>query len=97
VYASLGSANVNTRSMEVDSELNICVEDPAVVKPLRKQLWGMHTGGKGAGDDIQEAFYKWSYDADVNATRRADPETSKVPISSLTEFRRDSANRTYKD
>jgi hypothetical protein len=33
--------------MEVDSELNIWVEDPAVVKPLRKQLWGMHTGGEG--------------------------------------------------
>lgn len=96
-YASLGSANVNTRSMEVDSELNVCVEDPAVVKPLRKHLWGMHTGGKGAGDDIGEAFRIWKNSAVYNAKNRKNNKNTDSPTCSLTEFRRESSRRTYKD
>jgi hypothetical protein len=77
--------------------LNICVEDPAVVKPLRKHLWGMHTGGKGAGDDIGEAFFIWEHAAASNAASRADRENAEPPVDSLTEFLRESASRTYKD
>ncbi|WGS49124.1 phosphatidylserine/phosphatidylglycerophosphate/cardiolipin synthase family protein [Paraburkholderia sp. D15] len=42
-FTTHGSANINTRSMEVDSELNICHENGAVTKALRKRLWGIHT------------------------------------------------------
>ena len=48
VFMTLGSANINTRSMEVDSELNICHERPEITQPLRRRLWGLHTAGQGA-------------------------------------------------
>ena len=38
VFMTLGSANINTRSMEADSELNICHEHGAVTAPLRRRL-----------------------------------------------------------
>jgi phosphatidylserine/phosphatidylglycerophosphate/cardiolipin synthase-like enzyme len=44
VFTTLGSANINTRSMEADSELNICHENGDVTKRLRRQLWSLHTG-----------------------------------------------------
>ena len=97
VFTTLGSANINTRSMEVDSELNICVEDPAVAKPLRKQLWGIHTDEEGAGDDIRAAFNSWTRIAGYNAANRSNSENLESPMSSLTEFRRESPSRTYKD
>ncbi|PNB66075.1 phospholipase, partial [Pseudomonas sp. GW456-E7] len=97
VFTTLGSANINTRSMEVDSELNICVEDPAVAKPLRKQLWGIHTDEQGAGDDIRVAFNTWTRIAGYNAANRSNSENLESPMSSLTEFRRESPSRTYKD
>lgn len=97
VFTTLGSANINTRSMEVDSELNICVEDPAVAKPLRKQLWGIHTDEEGTGDDIRVAFNAWTRKSVLNATRRVKGKYARVPIGSLTEFRRESPSRTYKD
>lgn len=43
VFLTHGSANINTRSMEVDSELNICHEHGGVTSALRKRLWGIHT------------------------------------------------------
>uniref|UniRef100_UPI0005177396 phospholipase D-like domain-containing protein n=1 Tax=Pseudomonas syringae TaxID=317 RepID=UPI0005177396 len=38
VYTTHGSANINTRSMMVDSELNICHEHPEFSQPLRRRL-----------------------------------------------------------
>ncbi|MGH8777563.1 phospholipase D-like domain-containing protein [Paraburkholderia sp.] len=43
VFTTHGSANVNSRSMEVDSELNICHEHGDVTEALRKRLWTIHT------------------------------------------------------
>jgi phosphatidylserine/phosphatidylglycerophosphate/cardiolipin synthase-like enzyme len=97
VFTTLGSTNINTRSMEVDSELNICVEDPAVARPLRKQLWEIHAGKEGAGDDVGEAFETWNNIALYNAASRDDSECVKSPKRSITEFRRESPSRTYKD
>ncbi|MEE1994210.1 phospholipase D-like domain-containing protein [Pseudomonas syringae pv. syringae] len=97
VFTTLGSSNINTRSMEVDSELNICVEDPAVTKPLRKHLWGIHSNGKGSGDDIGEAFDIWTETAVYNSALRQKTKDKASPTASLTEFRRESASRTNKD
>ncbi|SPV03384.1 phospholipase D/transphosphatidylase [Burkholderia cenocepacia] len=47
VFTTLGSANINTRSMEADSELNICHENGDVTKRLRQQLWSLHTNKEG--------------------------------------------------
>ena len=51
VFTTLGSANINTRSMESDSELNIFHERGDVTRPLREKLWDMHTNGLGVGKD----------------------------------------------
>jgi phosphatidylserine/phosphatidylglycerophosphate/cardiolipin synthase-like enzyme len=44
VFASIGSANVNGRSFEVDSEANLGWYDADSVKALRQRLWGEHLG-----------------------------------------------------
>ena len=42
-FTTLGSANINTRSMEVDSELNLLTNHSDIARALRRKLWGMHT------------------------------------------------------
>ena len=42
-FFTLGSANINKRSFEVDTELNIAADNPAIAKHFRETLWGMHT------------------------------------------------------
>ncbi|EPM43204.1 phospholipase D/transphosphatidylase, partial [Pseudomonas syringae pv. actinidiae ICMP 19098] len=58
-YTTHGSANINTRSMMVDSELNICHEHPEFSQPLRRRLWDLHTKGFGVQDEPKEAFVAW--------------------------------------
>lgn len=59
VYTIQGSANINTRSMQVDTELNIAHEWRSVTQKLRRRLWGLHTKGKGGQDDTKLAFGTW--------------------------------------
>lgn len=59
VFTTLGSANINTRSMQVDSEINIAHEWMTVTQTLRRRLWDLHTGGMGAQDEPETAFLKW--------------------------------------
>jgi phosphatidylserine/phosphatidylglycerophosphate/cardiolipin synthase-like enzyme len=103
VFTTLGSSNINTRSMEVDSELNICLEDPAVTRPLRKHLWNLHTNGMGAQDKAAEAFKVWGKIIARNKSRRdrnskrTDSQSKEAPNASLVEFFRDSPSRTHLD
>jgi len=41
-WASIGSANLNTRGLVTDSELNVLVHDPALAKGIRVALWSEH-------------------------------------------------------
>lgn len=43
VFTVISSANLNTRSMQVDTELGIFTENGAVARKLRKDLWRLHT------------------------------------------------------
>ena len=43
VFTVISSANLNTRSMQVDTELGIFTENGAVARKLRKDLWKLHT------------------------------------------------------
>ncbi|KMK50407.1 hypothetical protein RO21_12005, partial [[Actinobacillus] muris] len=43
VFLFIGSANLNTRSMQVDTELGIISECKQVSQTLRQRLWQIHT------------------------------------------------------
>ena len=64
VFMTLGSANLNQRSMAVDSEINIATIDRRVASDLRKRVWRMHSGGLvdgggGTKGEIVSAFGNW--------------------------------------
>ncbi|WP_175847704.1 phospholipase D-like domain-containing protein [Burkholderia arboris] len=95
VFTTLGSANINTRSMEADSELNICHENGDVTKRLRQQLWSLHTNKEGMQDAPAEAFTTWTDIVKKNADRQ--DGGVKSPYASIVRFMRMSNERTYKD
>jgi len=95
VFTTIGSANINTRSMMADSELNICHEHMGVTQPLRRRLWGIHTNGLGAQDDPVEAFEQWEFIVRLNVKRQV--TATQRPIASLVGFMRTSKDRSYSD
>ena len=96
VFMTLGSANINLRSMAVDSELNICHENMAVTQPLRRRLWGLHTKGiqDGASVSPAKAFDAWSNLIARNARYQ---KGGLAPIASLVGFSYMSAKRSTDD
>ncbi|MFC0401903.1 phospholipase D-like domain-containing protein [Paraburkholderia rhizosphaerae] len=102
VFVTHGSANVNLRSMEVDSELNIFHESMRVTQPLREKLWGIHTNGKGIGKigengrlDAYNAFIKWRNIVMINDEIKS--SGIEKPHASLVGFYRADPRRTYLD
>ncbi|ABO57417.1 phospholipase [Burkholderia vietnamiensis] len=96
VFLTHGSANINRRSMEVDSELNICHEHMGVTQPLRRRLWAMHTGGveEGASDSAGNAATAWEHIIKLNASNQ---KRGQPPIASLVGFKWTSTKRTRLD
>lgn len=43
-FFTLGSANLNLRSMAVDAEINVGTDDRTKSEDLRKRVWKLHTG-----------------------------------------------------
>ena len=80
VFTTHGSANINTRSMQVDSELNIAHEWASVTQALRRRLWDLHTDGKGAQDDPGEAFKEWQRIIDKNKGFQSKEMTPDAPL-----------------
>jgi phosphatidylserine/phosphatidylglycerophosphate/cardiolipin synthase-like enzyme len=75
VYTTLGSANLNARSMVGDSELNICTEEYAFTKAARKRVWGNLAGadldGKACSlEDMKATFEGWKERMRVNKLAR---------------------------
>lgn len=84
VFTTHGSANINTRSMQVDSEMNIAHEWASVTTAMRQRLWKLHTNGQGDQDDPGEAFDAWE---DVLSRNNKRQNTGKdKPIASLIAF-----------
>ncbi|MBT2342095.1 MULTISPECIES: phospholipase D-like domain-containing protein [Pseudomonas] len=83
VFTTHGSANINTRSMQVDSELNIAHEWMSVTQALRRRLWNLHTAGMGVQDDAGEAFEAWQEIINENKDCQ---QTEMTPYAPLVEF-----------
>ncbi|MGY2686722.1 phospholipase [Pseudomonas tolaasii] len=83
VFTTHGSANINTRSMQVDSELNIAHEWMSVTQALRRRLWGLHTDTRGAQDDPEEAFDIWR---DIMNRNKKRQKSKTTPYAPLVEF-----------
>ncbi|WP_426114513.1 phospholipase D-like domain-containing protein [Pseudomonas sp. DSP3-2-2] len=83
VFTTHGSANINTRSMQVDSEMNIAHEWASVTEALRRRLWKLHTKGRGAQDDPAEAFIAWK---EIIETNKDFQIKKMAPHASLVEF-----------
>ncbi|WP_081961211.1 phosphatidylserine/phosphatidylglycerophosphate/cardiolipin synthase family protein [Aquabacterium sp. NJ1] len=88
-FMTLGSANINTRSMETDSELNIIHDRPEVSKPARQTLWDLHTknfGGQRIADlPLKDAYDAWETIVQENINRR---KNARAPVAPLDAFLR---------
>jgi len=63
-FFTLGSANLNQRSMVVDSEINLATNDPHHATTLRKRVWSQlatdeNNGGNGTPKEIEKTFGDW--------------------------------------
>ena len=87
-FMTLGSANINTRSMQTDSEMNIAHHRPEITGPLRSQQWAKYTAGQvSGGTPLYKAFGQWEKLMKDNATNK---KLSRHPVAQLAEFLRTS-------
>lgn len=95
-FMTLGSANINTRSMETDSEMNIIHDRPEVSKPARQRLWDLHTKNKATGGQriadlpLKEAHDAWTEILNENRRRR---QKRMRPVAPLDPFLRTDPSR----
>ena len=67
VYFTLGSANINKRSMESDSELNVGGAIPSTTRKFKNDLWQMHTNKAPENlDKIKKDYNFWTDVAEDN-------------------------------
>ncbi|MDY0929067.1 phospholipase [Enterobacter sp. CFBP8995] len=83
VFTTHGSANINTRSMQVDSEMNIAHCNAPVTKKMRKRLWNLHTNNLGGQDDPEIAFDYWN---DLIKKNQALKDSGSSPKASVVPF-----------
>ncbi|WP_018606313.1 phospholipase D-like domain-containing protein [Uliginosibacterium gangwonense] len=63
-FVTLGSANLNLRSMSADSEINMATDSTSHCQKFRERVWKQMTGEKYGGKDgtpeeIADTFLKW--------------------------------------
>ena len=90
VFMTLGSANLNQRSMAVDSEINIATIDTRVARDLRKRVWrllsgGLVDGGGGTKGEIASAYRKWVELMGANRRKKFDKSENAV-LKKMTGF-----------
>ncbi len=76
VFASIGSANVNGRSFQLDAEVDLGWYDPDSVKALRQRLWNEHLGSSSGSlfAAWKPADYVKNWDAIANKNATALPQ-----------------------
>jgi len=92
-FFTLGSANLNQRSMAVDSEINLATNDPRHASALRKRIWSQLTesqfieeqlkgkkydGGNATPLEIEDTFINWVKLMKENKDRQKAPPTNPV-------------------
>lgn len=90
-FFTLGSANVNVRSMEADSELNISVPSPELTRQWRSHLWQLHTKMQ-TGDDMKGEFERWKRLMENN---KSNQKTNQLLAAPLIEFFDDKKPKFY--
>lgn len=83
--AIVGSANLNGRSMQWDTELCLLIEAPGFVSALKRKLWRTHLGEDAAaeGADGAEVMDSWRRNA---TTRARAQETTSLPSGGAVPF-----------
>ncbi|MGI8404380.1 MAG: phospholipase D-like domain-containing protein [Thermomicrobiales bacterium] len=70
-WFSVGSANLNTRGVVTDSELNALVHDPGIARDLRAHLWAEHLAvspeAVAEADPVEQIDGEWKRQASKNA------------------------------
>jgi len=79
-FLTLGSANLNQRSMAVDSEINLATNDPRHATELRKRVWTQlatekNNGGNATPQEIGKTFKKWVKLMNENKDRQKSSST----------------------
>lgn len=82
-FFTLGSANLNQRSMAVDSEINLATNDPRHATALRKRIWAQlatqeNSGGNATPQEIEKTFFDWVKLMKINKDRQKSPSTAPV-------------------
>ncbi|WP_296229252.1 phospholipase D-like domain-containing protein [Ralstonia sp. UBA689] len=74
VFLTMGSANLNQRSMSVDGEINVAATGLAWASDLRQRVFALHSGGKvlGTGERalVPKVFDDWTKQMDSNKLAR---------------------------
>ena len=86
-FFTLGSANLNQRSMAVDSEINLATNDPRHATALRKRIWSKlatekNNGGNATPQEIEKTFKDWvklmNRNKDKQKALSIDPEKKQM-------------------
>ncbi|WP_137009489.1 phospholipase D-like domain-containing protein [Aquitalea aquatilis] len=101
-FLTLGSANINTRSMQVDSELNLGLDRPEIAKALRQVLWGRHTNSWENANpermdketDAKLTFEQWRM---ILVKNKSAMTHGDGPVAPLREFLRVDPTRSNSD
>ena len=102
-FTIISSANLNTRSMEKDSELGIILQTGEVARDLRKRLWSLHTKKNAAANPdgmhdynvAENVFKEWGLL--IKANREAKVSGNVKPLYPLRQFFRPNPTVSRKD
>ena len=102
-FTIISSANLNTRSMEKDTELGIILQTGEVAHDLRKRLWSLHTKKNAAANPdgmhdynvAENVFKEWGLL--IKANREAKVSGNVKPLYPLRQFFRPNPTVSRKD
>jgi len=102
-FTIISSANLNTRSMEKDTELGIILQTGEVARNLRKRLWSLHTKKNAAANPdgmhdynvAENVFKEWGLL--IKANREAKVSGNVKPLYPLRQFFRPNPTVSRKD